>query len=406
MIFPCALRLAVPSVQDSYDVAGAIEDGTPGRARRAVAVHLHDVRQHLAHRAYRQGRVGHYRALAAALHRQVFSERVADDRDGVSPLQALGLVDEPEHPRRAAAYVHPQEPDVSRIGDAEEAGLEPLLRARELDGHRQGPAVPRFAHEDMLVGDQRALRVDCERGAREHLDVRILDDEERDRVLVVPRDRAVVDRRRARQAPLAGFGRIELRPQPGDRRRAAAGARRRKLAPQPGNLGLRFAERVPDAFELGLEPREQAPGFAIQAVGPCAQRDEVPSVARGLPLAPSESRQRQAEQADQYLGPAAQMRELRHDAQGGAGAALPRPGHRVRLACCHHHAEFHGGPLRPEADHVAIAEDDVARDPLSVDEGAVFRAQVADAERLAVPHDGRVARGDVEIALGVEANIR
>src|SRR6267143_2026078 len=180
----------------------------------------------------------------------------------------------------------------------------------------------------------------------------------------------------------------------------------RELAPQPGNLGLRFAERVPDAFELGLEPREQAPGFAIQAVGPCAQRDQVPGVARGLPLAPSESRQRQAEQADQYLGRAAQMRELRHDAQGGAGAALPRPGHRVRLACCHHHAEFHGGPLRPEADHVAIPEDGVARDPLTVDEGAVFRAQVADAERLAVPHDGGVARGDVEIALGVEANIR
>src|SRR5439155_21720991 len=101
---------------------------------------------------------------------------------------------------------------------------------------------------------QAASRISPERDAGQRLDVRGLDDEERDRVLVVPRDRAVTDRRRARQAALPGFGRIELRPQPGDRRRATAGARGRELAPQPGDLGLRFAQRVPDALELGLEP--------------------------------------------------------------------------------------------------------------------------------------------------------
>ena len=212
------------------------------------------MRQHLAHGAHRQSRVGHHGALALALHRQVFPERIADDGDGVAPLQAAGAVDEPEHPRRATAHVHAQHPDVCRVGDADESALEPLLRAGELDGDRQGSAVSRFAHEDVLVGDQRALRIDRERGAGEHLDVRVLDDEECHRVLVVARDRAVVDRRRARQAPLPGFGRIELRPQPGDRRRATAGARGRELAPQPGDLGLRFAQRVPDALELGLEP--------------------------------------------------------------------------------------------------------------------------------------------------------
>src|SRR5207302_7616449 len=38
--------------------------------------------------------------------------------------------------------------------------------------------------------------------------------------------------------------------------------------------------------------------------------------------------------------------------------------------------------------------------------GPVFRAEVAQAERRAVPHDGGVARGHIEIALGVEANVR
>src|SRR5438093_13747564 len=66
------------------------------------------------------------------------------------------------------------------------------------------------------------------------------------------------------------------------------------------------------------------------------------------------------------------MRELRHEAQGRAGAALPRSGDRIPLAFRREHAEFHGGPLRPEADHVAILQHHVARDPLAIDEGPVF----------------------------------
>src|SRR6266513_564386 len=100
------------------------------------------------------------------------------------------------------------------------------------------------------------------------------------------------------------------------------------------------------------------------------------------------------------------MRQLRHDAQGGAGAALPRSGDRVALAFRREHAKFHRGPLRSEADDVAVVQDYVPRDPRTIDEGAVLRAQVADAERRAVPHDGGVARRDVEIALDVEANVR
>ena len=144
----------------------------------------------------------------------------------------------------------------------------------------------------------------------------------------------------------------------------------------------------------------------MQAVGPRPERHERAGVTRGLPLAPPEPRQREAEQPDQYLGRATEMRELRHEAQGRAGAALPRSGDRIPLAFRREHAEFHGGPLRPEADHVAILQHHVARDPLAIDEGPVFRAQVAQAERRAVPHDGGVARGHIEIALGVEANVR
>src|SRR5439155_24110781 len=91
---------------------------------------------------------------------------------------------------------------------------------------------------------------------------------------------------------------------------------------------------------------------------------------------------------------------------GGAGAALPRSRDRVVLAFRCEHAEFHRGPLRPKSDDVAIPQNHITRDPLTIDEGAVLRAQVVDAERRAVPHDRRVARGDVEIALGVEPHVR
>jgi len=68
----------------------------------------------------------------------------------------------------------------------------------------------------VLVGDQRALRVHGERGAAEDFGVGVLDDEQRDRVLVIARYRAVIDGGRARDPALARFGGIELRAQPGD----------------------------------------------------------------------------------------------------------------------------------------------------------------------------------------------
>src|SRR5207244_2767597 len=83
---------------------------------------------------------------------------------------------------------------------------------------------------------------------------------------------------------------------------------------------------------------EQALGFAMQAVGPRPERHERAGVTRGLPLAPREPRQREAEQPDQYLGRATEMRELRHEAQGRAGAALPRSGDRIPLAFRREHA--------------------------------------------------------------------
>src|SRR5256884_2302941 len=144
----------------------------------------------------------------------------------------------------------------------------------------------------------------------------------------------------------------------------------------------------------------------MQAVGPRPERHERAGVTRGLPLAPPEPRQREAEQPDQYLGRATEMRELRHEAQGRAGAALPRSGDRIPLAFRREHAEFHGGPLRPEADHVAIQQHNVARDPLAIDEGPVFRAEVAQAERRTAPHEGGAERGNTEVTRSSDTNVR
>ena len=67
--------------------------------------------------------------------------------------------------------------------------------------------------------------------------------------------------------------------------------------------------------------------------------------------------------------------------------------------------KLHAGPVRAEADHVPVRQHHVSRDTGAVDEGAVRAAQVPYDEALAVAHDSGVARGYIEIALGIKANV-
>src|SRR6266516_996228 len=92
------------------------------------------------------------------------------------------------------------------------------------------------------------------------------------------------------EATLARGRRVELGTQPRDRVHVAARARRGELAPQPRYLGVRLAQRVLDALQLGLEAREQALGFLVQTVGAGLEPGELAGVARGRPLAPPEPR--------------------------------------------------------------------------------------------------------------------
>ena len=198
-----------------------------------------------------------------------------------------------------------------------------------------------------------------------------------------------------------------------------ARAGRRELAAQPRHLGLRLPQRVPDALQLGLEAGEESLRFAAQAVRASLESGELARVARGPPLAPPEPAQAQQQQPDQRLGRAPQARDLRHDAHRCAGAAPGvRPGRAigrgrgagrrrnlVRRAVRRDHPKLHGRPLLPEGDDVAILERDLAADALAVDERAVLRAQIAHGETLALTHDHRVPRGNVEIAVRIEPQV-
>jgi len=68
--------------------------------------------------------------------------------------------------------------------------------------------------------------------------------------------------------------------------------------------------------------------------------------------------------------------------------------------------ELQGRPLGTEADHVAVVQRRVPLDARAVDERPVPAAQILDDERVAAAHDGGVAGRHVEIALGVESDVR
>jgi hypothetical protein len=125
--------------------------------------------------------------------------------------------------------------------------------ARELHRHLERPTVAVHAHEDVLVRDERPLRIDGERGAADNLLVRELDDDERDRIDVVVCDGAVIDGDRVGETALPGRGHLQPVAQPGQGGRVSARARRRELAREPGGFALRLLQRVADALKLRLE---------------------------------------------------------------------------------------------------------------------------------------------------------
>src|SRR2546426_719011 len=98
-----------------------------------------------------------------------------------------------------------------------------------------------------------------------------------------------------------------------------------------------------------------------QAVGAMLQVGQLVRGARVLPLDPPERRDREEQQAEEHLGGAAEL--------------------------------------------VGLARD-LHRDTDAVDERPVPAAQILDDERVAAAHDGGVAGRHVEIALGVESDVR
>jgi len=92
---------------------------------------------------------------------------------------------------------------------------------------------------------------------------------------------------------------------------------------------------------------------------------------------------------------------LRHPAGGGFGRSRLH-----RIAVVGQQVELERRSLGPEADHVAVGEQPVFLDPLAVQVGAVLRAQVLQHVAVRLGDDGGVARRHVEIALGVEADVR
>ncbi len=67
--------------------------------------------------------------------------------------------------------------------------------------------------------------------------------------------------------------------------------------------------------------------------------------------------------------------------------------------------KLEGRTVGAEADDVAILNRCVAGDALAVDERAVAAPQILEHERITFVDDGSVARGDIEVAFGVEAHV-
>ena len=331
--------------------------------------------------------------------------------------EAVRVAREARDAGRAPADVDLHDTHVRRIGDTRQAAGEPLLRARELHRNTARAAVALLTHQHVLVRHERALGVGGEGGAAEHLGLRVLDDEQRDGLLVLLGDRAVVDGRGASQAALARLGRVERRPQACHHARVAGGASGGELGAQAGHFRLRLPQRVAHGRELRLKAREQRLRRETQAVGPELEAGQLARVATRRPLQPAERGEHHGEHTDQDLGREPELPRLaghfHGDPHGGAGAPwrrgrqglvllawrgdplgrrAQRRGDALRLRVAAADVELDGRPLLPERDHVAVVEGRVPGDLAAVHEGPVRAAEVAHQERRPLPDDGGVAR--------------
>src|SRR5213078_318573 len=211
-----AVRFAFSAVQHRDDLAVTIEDRTPRRPRGAVRVNLHDRGQRLAHGPHGQRRLG----------------------DRVAALEPFACPGQARHTGSAALDRYTEHTDIGLRRHADHVGAPKLRTTREdhAEPARRLGAV--LTDEDVFVRNHRALRVYGERGAAVPLAVGVLDQHHRDRILILVRDRAVIDAAHgAGQRALPSLRRIQLPAEPGDRWRVAAGTG--QLATQPRRLVLR-----------------------------------------------------------------------------------------------------------------------------------------------------------------------
>src|SRR5258706_504667 len=83
-----------------------------------------------------------------------------------------------------------------------------------------------------------------------------------------------------------------------------------------------------------------------------------------------------------------------------------RRGRRRKIGIGFDDFELERRPVGAKADDVAALEQRVAIDALAVHEGAVATAQILEDEPLGLAHDRGVARRDVEVPFGIEADVR
>ena len=171
--------------------------------------------------------------------------------------------------------------------------------------------------------------------------------------------------------------------------------------------------------------RGQRSRFAHQAVGAGLQLAQLVRAPPAVELHPCEPARDDHKEQDEDLGRAAQLRRLPRDFGPEADAGtLPRGrlkdfprrrgpfretlrgGRRREVGIRFDDRELERRPVGPESNDVALAQQRVTRDALAVHERPVAAAQILQDEPFGLAYDRRVPGRDVEVTLGVEADVR
>src|SRR5213079_3589559 len=108
--------------------------------RCAESVDLDHIGERLADRADGERGVGDHAVLPDALHREILTQRVADDGHRVAARERSRLAREAGDARSAPADLHLHHGNVRGVRDADQSAGEPLAAPRELD--RDTPGLP------------------------------------------------------------------------------------------------------------------------------------------------------------------------------------------------------------------------------------------------------------------------